>query len=258
MSITVEEANRKYYEKTASTYDLTECCTASKYQQQMMKKDLDKVLNLINKPLNQIRVLDACGGTGNAALKLLAHGVKVTLCDISPDLIKIFEQKCVKNNFNNYTVVCTDIASYFASTDQKFDLIVFSSCLHHIENYVSILKTASGHLLENGFIYTTFDPLPDTRKFPTGLLRNVDWWLFMMFYHPKKLINRKVCDVQLINRAEFHAETGINDLLLISSLSEHLLLIYHNRFIVTRTSFIRWCLKILKKRTTFSLVFKKH
>src|SRR3989337_230413 len=106
----VAEANRRFYERNASLYDKTETCVVAPRLQAMLQTDLDNILQMIHKhDRKQIHALDACGGSGNAAQKLLASGVSVTLCDISPELISLFISKCRKKGFSNYNTICQEI-----------------------------------------------------------------------------------------------------------------------------------------------------
>ena len=109
-----------------------------------MERDIDRVLEATGKQPSQIRALDACGGSGNISLKLLRRGVNVTLADISSELQGIFEKKCAEHGYEP-TVVCSEIGRFIASGSEPFDLIVFSSALHHLEHIGdSALAACSG------------------------------------------------------------------------------------------------------------------
>ena len=169
----VAKANKQNYKKFAILYDRTEDCVVSDRLQTMLQKDLDAILTKILKSgITQIEALDACGGSGNASLKLLKRNVNVTLCDISPELTALFKEKCSKEGYTNYSIVCQEIGEYLSQTTKKFDLIVFSSALHHIEDYASVLLLASKCLKAEGFIYTVFDHIK--WSFPTHQIIWVD------------------------------------------------------------------------------------
>ena len=143
----VAEANRRSYRLSASRYNKTETCLVSRHHQLILENDLDYILSIMQRDSRRnIRALDACGGSGNVALKLLDRGVDVSLCDISQEMINLFESKCKERNLSHYKAKCAEIGSFLANTSSKFDLIVFSSALHHIEDYTSILKIAATRL----------------------------------------------------------------------------------------------------------------
>src|SRR5688572_21047519 len=106
----VAEANRQYYAKNASCYEKTSVCGKDSEFQQHLERSLSEVLEHLNRPASELRVLDACGGTGNVAIKLLKRGLDVTLTDISREQLAIFEQKCVTLP-RRARVVCSEIAS---------------------------------------------------------------------------------------------------------------------------------------------------
>ena len=250
----VAEANRQSYERSASLYDKTETCVVSGRLQSMLQNDLDTILSMIRGDSGrQVRALDACGGSGNAALKLLIRGVDVTLCDISPELIRLFESKCKEKGTAHYTAVCQEIGSFLSSTKLKFDLIVFSSALHHIEDYTSVLKMAARHLNKNGFIYTVFDPIK--WKFPTYQIIWFDWLFDAASKYPTELLlaakrrlskkarrlrtwhvltteNQRFVDLDLDGLTEYHARHGIDDFALADSLEKIGVGIFlHDRYI---------------------------
>lgn len=270
--LTAADANRKYYKSTAKLYDGVEQCMVSSHQQAMMEKDLFDILNKNPYPSNQLRILDACGGTGNASLKLLARKVPVTLCDISPELIEIFKAKCAHQGFVGYEVICENIITFFKNTDLKFDLIIFSSCLHHLEDYTSVLKLAANCLNHGGYIYTTFDPIRGTRKFPIAQLRWLDWLFYRFFNNPERILvgikrrlkrksvasNYVTIDSSCGKLAEYHAANGIDDFSLITSLElSGYNIVWHKRFVTTRTTIIRYALRLLGKQTTFKILLRK-
>ena len=116
----VAEANRRSYRLSASRYNKTETCLVSRYHQLILENDLDYILSIMRKDSRRrIQALDACGGSGNVALKLLDQGADVTLCDISPEMISLFENKCKERNLLHYTTNCSEIGSFLTNTYLK-------------------------------------------------------------------------------------------------------------------------------------------
>lgn len=129
----VAEANRQYYAEAAGLYDSTESCVVDHLLQTRLESNLDTILSLILVPRSSIHALDACGGSGNVAMKLLDRGVQVTICDVSPDLLRIFEQRLRQSGFEA-NIVESEIGAFLHETKQQFNVIVFSSALHHLED----------------------------------------------------------------------------------------------------------------------------
>src|SRR6266487_3065373 len=117
----VAEANRQYYAKTAQLYDMTETCVTDCQFQRSLEVDIDRILKMIDRLPATIRALDACGGSGNISTKLLKKGVDVTMCDISPDLLDIFRNKCQEKGFSA-EIICTEIGEFLSQEGDNFDL----------------------------------------------------------------------------------------------------------------------------------------
>jgi ubiquinone/menaquinone biosynthesis C-methylase UbiE len=232
----------------------------------MLQKDLDAILTRLHEPGNQLLALDACGGSGNASLKLLKRHVNVTLCDISSELIELFKEKCLKQGYTNYSTVCKEIGEYLSTTTQKFDLIVFCSALHHIEDYTSILRLAAKHLKRNGYIYTVFDPVK--WSFPTFQVIWVDWLLHAATCYPRELFssfvksfsqakNEGVLSEADLRLTEYHVRSGIDDCLLVNSLkSNGLGIVVHERYFDARHKVFRMLLYAIRRSTGFKLLLR--
>ena len=216
-------------------------------------------------PERRIRALDACGGSGNVALKLLNRGADVTLCDISPEMISLFESKCKERTFSHYSTNCNEIGSFLASTKLKFDLIVFSSALHHIEDYTSVLKMAAACLNQNGFIYTIFDPIK--YDLLTYLILRIEMILNASVKYPneaclvaKKQLSAKLhqsFDHSLAVEYEYYARSGIDDSSLVNSLKAlGIDIVIHERYTDARYGFVRHLLSAFKRSTSFKLLLR--
>ena len=97
----VAEANRQFYARTASLYDASETCVTNRRIQQRLEADLDRIIGISGRRQGTIRALDACGGSGNVALKLLNRGVDVTLVDISQEFLGLFSAKCAASGISS-------------------------------------------------------------------------------------------------------------------------------------------------------------
>jgi 2-polyprenyl-3-methyl-5-hydroxy-6-metoxy-1,4-benzoquinol methylase len=143
----VAEANRCYFSQRAALFDATE--TAKGAIQAKLEADIDRVLDMLGKRPEEISALDACGGSGNISLMLLRRGIQPILADISPELLEIFRQKCESNAFKPNTV-CKEIGAFWLKRVRLVDLILFSSALHHLENFKQVLTLAFNRLAPGG------------------------------------------------------------------------------------------------------------
>ena len=262
----VAEANRRSYRLSASRYNKTETCLVSRHHQLILENDLDYILSIMRKDSRRnILALDACGGSGNVALKLLDRGADVTLCDISQEMISLFENRCKESNLSNYATKCSEIGYFLSNTNSRFDLIVFSSALHHIEDYKGILKLAKTRLKQNGIIYTIFDPIKC--DFPTYLILRIEMILNASLTYPSEacMIARKQAIAKLYRNRnpnksieyEYYAKSGIDDLSLINFLKKlGIQIVVHERYTDARYAIVRQLLSALKRSTSFKLLLR--
>lgn len=234
----VVEANRQFYAKHARLYDTGAKCLNDRHAQQYLEQSLDEVLGYLDRPTSDAQVLDACGGTGNVALKLLKRGLNVTLTDISREQLASFEKKGRALEVRA-RVVCGEIGSFLAKHPGEFDLIIFSASLHHIENYAAVLKLCLTALRPGGLVYTTHDPANSANhSFLTRLILFADYAAFKVIddgsdllaalgRRAKRVISgaqRQSCEEMEINGAtvgvlaEYYARRGIDDLQLVGEL----------------------------------------
>ena len=183
----VAEANRVFYAQNAAIYDSSETCVTDQEGQKILERDIDRVLEATGKQPSQIRALDACGGSGNMSLKLLRRGVNVTMADISSELQEIFERKCAEHGYEP-TVVCSEIGRFIASGSEPFDLIVFSSALHHLENIDEVLTMAHRRLSPGGVLWSIFDPTANADKsMATRFVVRFEYFCFKLFCQTSEL-----------------------------------------------------------------------
>ncbi|MBF0477951.1 MAG: class I SAM-dependent methyltransferase [Candidatus Omnitrophica bacterium] len=269
------EANLIFYKQTADQYESTETCLVDKKVQAGLQKDLENIVGFLrqNKTKDVYTVLDACGGSGNVATKLVRmKNLNVTLCDQSQELINIFLKKIAGQNVI-CQVVNTEISTHLSLAPQKYDLIVFSSALHHLENYEAVLKLAADCLADHGFIFTAFDPIQ--WKGPARLIMRLDYLTFKLLHHSKDVIpavRRKIgqCLTKFSKRlpakdqvnwgeiAEYHVDKGINDFELVRAMEQKLLTtVWHRRETKARYFIFELLLKCCGCKTNFTLLLQK-
>jgi 2-polyprenyl-3-methyl-5-hydroxy-6-metoxy-1,4-benzoquinol methylase len=271
----VAEANRQFYAKNARLYEQTETCVNDPRAQQYLDRALDEVLTHLRWPAAELRVLDACGGTGNVALKLLNRGLNVTLTDISQEQLNIFEQKAAAHRARA-RVVCGEIASFLVEHTGEFDLIVFSSALHHLENYGAVLKFCLGALRPGGLVFTIHDPTAaKNRRLLARVILRLDYLAFKCLDNAADLpaavgrrLQRTISGAQRdemqINEAtmgllaEYYATGGIDDLMLVDDLrGAGFEIIWHKRRAGGRYSLTRKLVEWTGEKTEFELLARK-
>jgi len=104
----------------------------------------------VAEPGRQLRALDYGAGTGNVTHKLLALGYHVTACDISPDSLELLKLEA-KSEASLDTV--TVDGSSLPFTDGQFDLVTLYSVLHHVPDYLRLIRGLIGVLKPGGTLF---------------------------------------------------------------------------------------------------------
>ena len=270
--IRVVDANRCFYAKIAEAYDHEETCVTDIVSQEMLTTDLERIINMLKESTHteELRVLDACGGSGNVALKLLMRGIIPTVVDVSEDLLNILQRKCSEFNCSP-RIVCEEVCAFFQKEIDEYDLIVFSSALHHLQDVKSVLRMAYPKLKQGGFVFTIFDPTSKKeRSWLGGKVSQMDYLLFKIRKQPRDILpsfRRKFlmasdCGNNLSEDfgvlAEYHAVSGIDDIELVEFLrGVGYEVLWHERYASARHGTFRWLLKELGDKTHFKLLLKK-
>lgn len=276
----VVEANRRYYKETADQYNSSETCVTDPHFQDELTNDLDAILAMMSHiPVQKLRVLDACGGSGNVSLKLLQKGVSPTICDISQELLAIFTEKA-KGLKTKPTIHCGEIGDFLSKHPNEFDLIIFSSALHHFQDVEAVLQQALTSLAKGGMLFTIFDPTIRTDRFTRTLLL-ADYICFKLFDQPKDFLpaigrstrrhlkqwftTQQLAEGTLTEitadklgvLAEFHARKGIDDQALVTRLQNRVEVIWHIRYSLARFPIFRELLRFAQKPTNFKFLLRK-
>jgi len=75
----------------------------------------------------QAKILDAGGGTGRITLPLAKMGYRVTLCDLSPGMLSVAEEKLMKEGLRDRIEIKEADITSLPFDDETFDLVI---CLH--------------------------------------------------------------------------------------------------------------------------------
>lgn len=106
-------------------------------------------------------VLDLGAGEGSVTLPFLELGAKVTAVDISESQLNALQAKCA-NYTEELEVRCQDVfdaIKLFHLEGRQYDIIVANSFLHHIPDYLSLIRQAVAILSPHGQFFSFQDPL---------------------------------------------------------------------------------------------------
>ncbi|MGE5389570.1 MAG: class I SAM-dependent methyltransferase [Deltaproteobacteria bacterium] len=186
----------------------------------IFKAVLEHLADKLERP---VRAVDMCGGAGKAAfvLKGCDPACQATLVDCSDKMLDIARNRIEKQKIEGVEVVLGDAFS-FLEQGQKYDLIVFSSAVHHFKDPIKLLQAAASSLSEQGLIVTIADPTTLTKsrryKFFEFMLSNSDVKKMKLkrMFSPKRSKNED----EDFDLAEYQTFTGINDLKLAGQLKD--------------------------------------
>lgn len=261
------EANRLLYSDHAKDYDSSEHCIAQEGPRRLLEGVLDRAIasitSITSAPTANPRTLDACGGTGNVS-ELLAHrGIETTLADISPQMLALWREKAARLGVAAHTVE-GEIDAFLAADEGAWELIVFSSALHHLDDYVGVAELACERLAPGGVLVTAFDPI-HTDDRATHRLRRVDY-LLSLALKPRsfaaalgrRLRRRSEGGVNVGDLAEKHALVGVDDARIVAALrASGMEIVEHRRYACQRFRITEWIIRAMGRSTTFHLIVRK-
>ncbi|MBP1762179.1 MAG: class SAM-dependent methyltransferase [Firmicutes bacterium] len=170
---------------------------------------------------HKLRVVDMCGGAGKSAFifKKLVPQAEVTLVDLSEKMLDIARQRIREENIGEIEIVQED-AFTFLKREREFDIIVFSSAIHHFKDPVNLLNSAAKRLSDHGVIITIAEPngLTKTKRYKTLAFLFCCWADKMTIM--KRTVDRGMglltgeaaAAADDFDIAEYQAYKGINDL----------------------------------------------
>lgn len=256
-------ANRHFYSDYAATYDHVESCLSEPSARELLDRVLAEAARA-SRSSNPL-TLDACGGTGNVSAVLSRQGITTTLVDVSPAMLKQWEAKARELGVRA-EVVEGEIGDFLASDERRWDLIVFSSALHHLDDYSDVFASACSRLAPGGVLVSVFDPT-FANDMTTRALRRLDHVLKVMISDPSEFtrgIRRKLNRASRKDQinvgaiAEKHAIDGVDDRLLVAAAAANgLEIIEYERYPLTRLRFIHLLFRMASRPTTFHLIVRK-
>lgn len=163
------QANIELHQKSARYYDRMHPEIFCNSEQNLIKDTLRQVLSEIKK--DKIKVLDLGAGTGNITLKLLDNEKveSVVAVDLSKEMLDELEKKA---GANPKLKIANKPADLFLLDDEsKYDLIVISSVLHHLPDYLKTISELLEKLNPGGIFIIFHEPTGEKSK----LLEFLEW-----------------------------------------------------------------------------------
>ena len=251
------EANRRFYATVAAEYDQKEEAVANPRARALLRDSLQRSLALLGP---EPAALDACGGSGNVSELLAGMGVLPVVVDVSPEMVDLWRAKAARMGVEP-EIVLAEIADFLRADPRTWDLVVFSSALHHLENYEDAVAAAADRLNPGGVLVTIFDPPLAGRG--DRAIRRLDWVLFQAAHEPRdfvetvraRLRRAKAGEPAIGRMAERHALGGVDDLALRRLLENRgFEIVLHERLPEARMAATRVLLRISGRESAFRLI----
>jgi len=107
------------------------------------------------------KILDLGAGEGSATLPFLELGAEVTAVDISESSLRLLKTKC-STSVRELEIRGQDVFDAIKSLQsegRQYDVIVANSFLHHVPDYLGLIREAVSILSPNGQFFSFQDPL---------------------------------------------------------------------------------------------------
>ncbi|MEX2092023.1 MAG: class I SAM-dependent methyltransferase [Pirellulales bacterium] len=161
------------------------------------------------------RVLDIGAGEGSVTRQLLELGARVTAVDVSSSQLAELDRKCEQFG-DRLETHCGDVCEVLAQLDGPFDFVVASACLHHVPDYVGVIRDAIKLLTPAGQFLSFQDPLryDSVSRFTRAFdeLSYLQWRVFQgdLWGGLKRRLRRSrgVLDDSPLDNAEYHVFRG--------------------------------------------------
>ncbi len=269
----VIEANVAFYLQMAKKYDTYEPYLFDPALQQSLEGDLDKIGSQFALLGRVPSCLECGGGTGNLTLKMCKRGWAVTVVDVSEKMLGLLRQKAQARSYSP-TLILSPIEQFLEATHEDYDLVAFSSVLHHLYSYASVVERSLKRLRPGGVFYSNYDPLVPKSPFFARLFDSFDTTVGKVLYDPadilpgigrrlRKLFSRS--DPEFIRAivsagdlAEFHARIGMDDEKILQILQKNgLSIVQHQRFATGRTNLTRALNQRLRLLESFKIIARR-
>lgn len=249
--------NKIAHNEEAVTYDIAQAYVHSDFHNAFVCNELKIIIEgLRRSEKKKYRILDLGCGTGFITEKLYRNDdFEIDAVDIAENMTEILKKKI--QNATNVHIYVREALGFLGdsmASHKQYDLIIFSTFLHHLYDYLNIVRQGIELLAPDGYIYILNEPVKTI-----NLLEIMDTFFHRLLFSPKGL-HHSIINALFLNRnigmsnynkaiAEYHFyRGGINLNVLLQLLKEHNVKILHTR---------RYALTKFKLSFQISRLFKR-
>ena len=258
------DQNQRVHQIEAPIYDLIHTEIFNRYEQAQIRNDLKLIDQHLK--LSKPHVLDVGCGTGNLTRRYLARDYTVTALDISEEMIDALTRSVPSEAV--LEAVVSDVDRFFEALppEQTFDLISFSSVLHHLPDYVQTFQNVLRRLKSGGIVYVIHEPTMHKKNVEPGLILRVLKGLDLVYQLSHRALAYLLYFVKTRHLIT-HIDYSLSDYHAASGLDHQFLLTLAEGYQVLKlreytTASIPWIARYLNNRpaspvTNFSFILRK-
>ena len=169
------EHNRRLHDAPGYAEDYDRNCgiIAHPWERRIFERDVAQICSILGDPKGK-SVLDVGCGTGSLTLLFMERGLSAVGLDLSPAMVDRLRAKAAERGLSDRLHAEVSTAEdYFGSCARSFDAIVFSAILHHLPDYLRVLRLAAEHTNPGGVVYVIHEPSHASRLGPVA--RGLEW-----------------------------------------------------------------------------------
>lgn len=144
------EHNIKVHNKIAKKYEAIHGEIYNGVEQERLACSLKKAISFVATGSTEIIALDFGCGAGNLTRQLTDLGVSVIACDISKGFLDLVSSRLYKKPVVTKLINGIDLSGI---DDSSVDMVVMYSVLHHVPDYLSLMKEFMRVLKKGGVLY---------------------------------------------------------------------------------------------------------
>ena len=143
--------NRAAHDRVGGNYDGGHPEIFNDVEQARLAAAVARVVGLVAEPGRQLRVLDVGSGTGNLVRHFLAHDTLVTATDLSTALLaEVAARFAATDRVSTAPLNGRDLQPL---ADRQFDIAATYSVLHHVPDYLSLVREMARVVRPGGVVY---------------------------------------------------------------------------------------------------------
>jgi SAM-dependent methyltransferase len=119
---------------------------------------VDDALRGIGRDPTEVSVLEIGAGSGLASRPWFERHVKLTAVDSSESMLRHYAEAAAASGLAVHTIA-SDAIDFLSSTETRFDVVTHVSMLHHVPDYIDLLRRSAAVVRPGGSLVTFQDPL---------------------------------------------------------------------------------------------------